>query len=363
MSPDAGSGGPSGVSRAFRARRLLLSKWRRFTRWEFWPLWAVQTPVCAYLLWLALRHRGLGTFCAANPAIPAGGFVGESKSQILAQIKAGEFVARFAKIPAGNDAQKFAKRFMSESELSFPIVIKPDAGQRGLGVAIIHGESELEDYFAKERPDSIVQEFAAGQEFGVLYFRCPGEPRGHIFSVTEKRFPVITGDGASTLERLILLDDRAVCSAAMFLEKNHARLGWIPAEGEKVPLTDIGNHCRGTVFLDGAHILTPDLESAIDRIAQSFDGFYFGRFDIRTPSPADFQRGRNFKIIELNGATSEATHIYDPRHNYFYGQRILREQWRILFAIGAANRARGAKIPTVLELAKMLLDYEPANEA
>ena len=63
----------------FRGRRLLLSRWRRITRWEFWPPWAFYPPVVCYVLWLALKHRGLTLFTCANPAIPEGGFVGESK--------------------------------------------------------------------------------------------------------------------------------------------------------------------------------------------------------------------------------------------------------------------------------------------
>jgi hypothetical protein len=57
------------------------------------------------------------------------------------------------------------------------------------------------------------------------------------------------------------------------------------------------------------------------------------------------QAGRGFRIVELNGATSEATHIYDPKHNAIAGPllawRTLFEQWSLMFAIGAANRAAG----------------------
>ncbi|MCM2269902.1 MAG: DedA family protein, partial [Thermoanaerobaculia bacterium] len=36
----------------WRGRRLLLSRWRRLVRWEFWPLWLFQLPVVAHWLWL-----------------------------------------------------------------------------------------------------------------------------------------------------------------------------------------------------------------------------------------------------------------------------------------------------------------------
>jgi len=67
----------------WRGRRLLLSRWRRLRHWEFWPLWVVQLPIVAWVLLLGLRHRSLTLFTAANPGIPDGGFVGESKAAIL----------------------------------------------------------------------------------------------------------------------------------------------------------------------------------------------------------------------------------------------------------------------------------------
>ena len=57
-------------------QRLWLERWRRLTRWEFWPAWIVYPPVVLYVLWLAIRHRGLHVFAACNPAIPGGGFIG-----------------------------------------------------------------------------------------------------------------------------------------------------------------------------------------------------------------------------------------------------------------------------------------------
>jgi hypothetical protein len=53
--------------------------------------------------------------------------------------------------------------------------------------------------------------------------------------------------------------------------------------------------------------------------------------------------GRNLKVIELNGVTSEATSIYDPRNSVLAAWRVLFAQWRIAFEIGAQNRKRGAR--------------------
>jgi len=44
-------------------------------------------PVVAYIAYLGIKFRSWTLFTAANPAISAGGFVGESKYQILEQLK------------------------------------------------------------------------------------------------------------------------------------------------------------------------------------------------------------------------------------------------------------------------------------
>lgn len=338
----------------YRGRRLLVSRWRRLTRWEFWPPWAFYPPVVAYVALLALRHRSPTVFTCANPSMPAGGFVGESKMEILRGLSASPasapFVARAELIGASLPSSArlaAAREFMLRQVLSFPVILKPDAGQRGAGVAVVKNEDELEEYLRKAEGDTIIQEHVPGFEFGVFYYRYPGEERGRIFAVTDKRFPSVKGDGVSTLERLILADERAICMARFHLKQHGERLWDVPAEGEPVTLVELGTHCRGSLFLDGAWVCTPELEDAVDRLSRGFDSFYFGRYDIRTPSIEDFRRGENFKAVELNGVTSEATNIYDPKNGLFAAYKILFEQWRIAFEIGARNRERGAR-PTPL---------------
>jgi hypothetical protein len=196
----------------------------------------------------------------------------------------------------------------------------------------------------REEPSAIIaQTYVPGVEFGVFYVRRPTAECGEIFSITAKHLVAVVGDGRRTLEELILADDRAVCMARFFLGKHEARLDEIPGAGETITLSELGTHSRGALFLDGTHLVTPALTSAIERVSRAHAGFHFGRYDVRTPSAAALQRGE-FTVIELNGLTSEATSIYDPRHSVWFGWRVLCRQWRLAFVIGAENRAHG-KIP------------------
>jgi membrane protein DedA with SNARE-associated domain len=346
---------------SYRGRRLLVSNWRRLTRWEFWPLWMFYPPVVCYVVYLALKHRSLTVFTAANPAIPAGGFIGESKLDILRGLSSSNhFIARSSLIGASlklSSKIDAAKHFIVDNNLTFPVVLKPDQGQRGYGVAVIRSTEETDRYLSSAPVDTIIQEYAPGEEFGVFYYRRPDERHGRIFSITEKRMPSVVGDGASTLETLILQDKRAICMARFLLEKHRSRTSEVPARGERIQLVELGTHSKGAVFLDGNWIKTPELESRIDDIGRSYEGFYFGRFDIRTPSIDDFKAGRNFKIVELNGVTSEATHIYDPRNSVIDAYRVLFEQWRLAFEIGARNRDRGIRPSSLRELFGALANY------
>lgn len=345
-----------------KGRRLLMARWRRLARWEFWPAWAFYPPVVCYVIFLALKHRGLTLFTSANPAIIGGGFIGESKSEILRGLsKSGETVARWFLIEVSQNVEARiakAQAFMSGNGLGFPVVLKPDKGQRGSGVAVIRSEAELQDYLSRSPFDAIIQEYVPGLEFGVFYYRRPSEERGRIFSITEKRMPVVVGDGARTLERLILEDERAVCMARYYFDRPGGRLFDRPARGETVQLVELGTHCRGAIFLDGDRMKTAQLGEAFDRISKGFDGFYFGRFDVRASSVEAFKRGEGFKIIELNGVTSEATHIYDPKHTLRAAYKVLFEQWRLAFEIGAENRARGVLPTSVGMLARLMSEYQ-----
>ena len=271
---------------------------------------------------------------------------------------------RFALLPDGpvEERVRRALEFLERGGLSYPLILKPDAGQRGSGVAVIRSEDKLRDYLNSARYDTIIQEYAPGLEFGIFYYRHVSEMRGHILSITEKRLPILKGDGKQTLEYLILNDKRAVCMADFYSRKNAGQLDRVLPPGETVQLVELGTHCRGAIFLDGGHMITPALTEAIDGISQSFVGFYFGRYDIRTPCVEDLKAGQNFKIVELNGVSSEATHIYDPKLSLWQAYRVLFNQWRIAFEIGNENRKRGTKPATMWDLEKALLSYRDMSQ-
>jgi len=323
-------------------KRALPAVTERVARWEFWPMWVFYFPVAVYALLRLVRYRSISRLTEVtrvNPCMPLGGLVGESKSDILRLIPA-QVVLPFQTIDPGPAQQRLdvVLHFLTHSKIDWPVILKPDVGQRGEGVRRVDSVDEARDYLNRHEHKLVVQAFHAGPyEVGIFYHRLPGQIVGEIFSITDKVFPVLTGDGVATLRQLIERHPRFKRQRDVFFTTLASRLEDVPAMGELVKLSDTGNHCRGTMFRDGAPLHTPELARAINDIAVQIPGFYFGRFDIRYKDPQSRAAGTDLSIIELNGLTSEATHIYDPDGSPWIAWKTLLKQWRIAYRIGHAH--------------------------
>jgi membrane protein DedA with SNARE-associated domain len=338
---------------------------RRWAHWEFWPAWLFYIPVALYYAWLAIRHRGFTVPTSANPGMTTGGFVGESKYEILHQLQQtnADLVADAYLIEEETTTERLLSlhRLCREHKIGLPFILKPDVGQRGNGVRLIRSMRAALEYLEKVSAPVIVQRYAAGPyEAGIFYYRFPGESRGQIFAITEKEFPTITGDGTHTVEELIRADSRAALMARTYLRRFSSCRDKILVVGEILKLVETGNHAQGCIFRDGMHLHTTALEQAIDEISQQLPGFFIGRYDVRYQSEEDFKQGRDFQIVELNGATSEATSIYDARNSLVSAYRTLFRQWRLVFAIGAANRANGHASASLMMLWRNWRQYSAA---
>ena len=348
------------VARTVRGRRMWQRVSARLDRWlrpEFWPSALVYAPIAPWLLWLAARHGGIGTIGAANPGLEDGGFVGESKFAILSSLPA-RWTLPSALVPPGEPIVRMRtfEAAMRAGQWAYPVILKPDVGQKGVGVRRITSRDEAWAYFASEAGAVVAQAYHPGPfEAGVFYYRRPGEVRGRIFSITDKRFPTLVGDGMSTVEDLLWAHPRYRLQVALFLKRHDGTR--VLADGERLALVTSGNHCQGAMFLDGADLITPALSARIDDIARQIPGFFIGRFDVRYASLEGFRRGQDLGIVELNGVTSESTNIYDPGYGAWRAWRTLARQWQLVFEIGAANRAIGAPALDLRRLLKLTLAY------
>ncbi|MEL7024878.1 MAG: alpha/beta fold hydrolase [Pseudomonadota bacterium] len=340
----------------WRGRRLALGSWRRMTRFEYWPRWALYAPVILFNIALAIRYRSLTAFALANPAMPLSGVTGESKSAILSALAPSGRVAPFITITtrSATEATEQVDQWLSESGNRYPVVMKPDVGERGRDVRIIHNADEVARYTTSATDTVIAQAMAGGDEFGVLYRRYPNRSEGDITSIAHKGNTLVTGNGHSSLETLILEDDRAVNMAPYFLEAHAAELNEVPASGQKIRLNHIGTHSRGSIFTDECALASEALRQTLDQITSHFEGFHLGRFDLFAPDRSALHDGHSLMIVELNGLTSEPAHIYQPGGSLFAGIRAVCRHWHDAWIIGDQLRKRGARPPGALRMVREL---------
>lgn len=343
---------------------------------EFWPAWLFYAPVAVQWLALGLRYGSPLLLTAANPRIAAGGLCGESKSSILDQVQgpARQWLAPYVRIVTDPDRQAgiaAAEAALARASLAYPIVGKPDIGCNGTGVRLLEERDDLAR-FMTDYPSGVavlLQEFVPYEgEAGIFYMRHPDEPSGKVTSLTLKSAPVVVGDGRSTIEALIKNDPRAGLVPHLYLPRLAGRLKEVPPTGMPVRLVFVGNHCKGSTFRNGRGEITATLAAAINEIAQAIPDFHFGRIDVRFSSLAQLRRGRGFRIIEINGSGSEATHIWDPATRLADAYEAQFFHYRAAFMIGRANRARGHRPSSIREtfrlwrMQKRLMASYPMND-
>jgi hypothetical protein len=327
--------------------------------WEYWPFGILQFPVIIYWLWLSLRARTILFFSASNPGIPMGGMFGESKADILNQIPA-QYIPKtsIVRLPV---TQSQVLEIIRAAGFSFPVIFKPDLGERGFMVRRIRDEASVEQYLREIKIDFIIQELVElPHEFGVFYQRYPSHAHGKVTSIVMKEMLIVTGDGRQTLRELILSKDRAKLQWEKLKIKFKDRLGEIVPKGECIELVSIGNHALGTKFLNGNHLIIPELSASFDRISKHVSGFYFGRFDLRCQSIDDLTKG-NVKIVELNGCGAEPAHIYDPDFKFAHAVVVLFKHWRTIFEIARENHKLGVPYVSLREAYRYYRRFKDAT--
>lgn len=292
-------------------------------------------------------------FSNVNPSMKYSGVMGDSKNKVLSLIPAG-FIPKSVFLPEHPNLQQ-STCLIQKKGMEYPFVVKPDVGERGKGVEIIRNESEFAAYLRGKEMDLIVQEYVElGYEFGVMYHRLPGEEQGKITSVTMKGFLTVEGDGHHTLSELLGKEIR-VNSRLDYLEnKFTCRWNKVVPENEKVLIEPIGNHSRGTKFLNANHLINDDLHGLFNSIADKIEGFYYGRFDLKVPDIESLYTGEKMKILELNGVSSEVAHIYDPDYSIAKAYRDTAIHMKYIYEISRRNKKLGYKFDSLAEFLKDL---------
>jgi hypothetical protein len=320
----------------------------RLFNWEYWSFNTVYLPIYPIWIFLCLRARSFFFFAASNPSIQNGGFLNESKEDIYALMPDHLHPKTvFFKLPINADHVINA---LKRQGLDYPLIGKPDSGGRGRGVKRLMDEEAVRDYVKGTIMNFHIQEYVSYKnEVGIFYHRYPGEAKGRISGIVRKKFLTVKGDGFHTIRELLEHNKRGIMYMEAMKRMHGAALNEVLPEGEEKVVSPYGNHARGSLFLDDSHLADELLTGSIDRICKQVKDFYYGRLDIRFNTWEQLRHGEALSVIEVNGAGSEPTHMYDPRHSLFFAWKEIVRHWFILWRISRMNHKRGYRYLSLKE--------------
>ena len=313
-------------------------------------------PLLFIWLWFALRARALFFFSAVNPVIETGGMWGESKYNILKRIP-GNHLPKTIFVEKGSNVNWIINK-IQKLNLNYPVIAKPNVGERGTLVAKIKDEQALIDYSEKNKIDFLIQEFISlPTELAVMHHRFPGQKNGRVTSICIKETLKVTGDGKSSVRELMEQNVRASFQIGRFKKQFPDVLNKIPKPQQILELEPIGNHCRGTMFLNGNQYIDEKLNAIFNEVAGQMDDIYYGRFDMKCQSIKDLKNGKGFMVMEYNGIGAEPAHIYDPSYPFFKKYKDIYSHWKIIYKIYKIQKKRGVKPMSASEAIKRMKEY------
>jgi hypothetical protein len=328
--------------------------WIRLFHWEYWNFNIVYLPVYPFFLFLCLRARSFFFFTASNPKIKNGGFLGESKRELY-EITPKTLQPKTIFFPLGSNIQNVRQK-LTEGGLTYPLIGKPDIGGRGRGIKKIDDDKKLSDFVSTTTMDFHIQEFVTyPNELGIFYYRYPDRENGEISGIVRKEFLTVSGDGKKTVRSLLAENPRAILQLSKLEIQEPDLMNLVPVYGQPITVVPYGNHARGALFIDDTHTCNPALVTAVDQICKQIPEFYFGRLDIRYESRTLLEQGKSFSVIEVNGAGSEPTHIYDPRHSILFAWKEIMRHLNILYRISVANHRLGNSYMSIQDGVRMYL--------
>ena len=309
----------------------------KLTNWEYWPTFMFYIPNVPYAFYLAAKARSLVFYTATNPGIKSSGNGTESKYKTIQLIPKKHRPKTILVTP--KERFKTVLKNIELEKIKFPLIAKPDIGFRGMLVKKINSEDELKEYLKKYPIPIIIQEFIKYKnECGIFYYRIPTKKNGTITSITLKKYATVIADGKSTLSELILADERAKMYHDLYKEIHKENMDLVPRKNKEILLTVIGNHSKGTEFLNGNQLISRELTQILDQINKEIDGWYYGRIDLKYNTFEELENGKNFKILEINGIISEPTHVFDARtYSYFDAVKAIKKHWKIVYQVAKAN--------------------------
>ena len=313
--------------------------WEKITNWELWPFGLRYSMIAPVWVWYIIRARTPWFFSPSNPTLTFGGFEGEDKREMYDQLPP-ELYPKTIYIQPKSDFSS-VKEQMIKYGFTYPFIVKPDVGMKGLLFRKIDTEAELLTYHSGVPYDYLIQDLVDYPlEISVFYYRYPGEEKGEITGFIQKELMDVIGDGKRTLLELIMDHPKAQYRVEEMRVKHQEWLKTIIPANERYILTYAANLNRGAKFTNLQHLIDDNLLHIFDQLSHKTT-FYYGRYDIKCASIEDLKQGKNFSILEFNGSGAEPNHVYQSGLSLFQAYRVILKHWKVLYRISRINYHRG----------------------
>ncbi len=312
----------------------------RLFHWELWPFEVIYIPLVFVWMYYAIKAKAFWFFSNVNPTLTFSGFEGEPKREMYEQLPVQLYPATI--YVSSTEEPIYIAKHVKEAGISFPFIAKPDIGTQGLMCRKINNVNDLLQYHSFISANYVVQTFVdLPEEYSVFYIRYPNEKKGKITGLILKNYLAVLGDGKSTLQQLILKNDKAKFRTKEVFVKHKTNLHCIIPKDETYFLSYMGNHNRGARFSNLHNEIDEQLCSVFDKISIAAPFFYYGRYDLKCTSLADLKKGKNIQILEYNGTGAEPNHIYDCGMSYVSALKTIAQHWKEMYRIGKINHQKG----------------------
>ena len=313
-------------------------------------MWLFYIPVALYGLILSLKARSITFFTTVNPCMRYSGGLEYSKMDHY-RFLPNEILPKTILINKNIENFKL-QNLIIEEQFQFPLIVKPDMGQRGKEVKKVDSLNDLIDFLVQaSRDEFLLQEYIEYPlELGIFFIKTPDGKEEKITSITKKKFLSVKGDGKSTLRKIISKNIRAIGHKRKLKRKLKSQWNSVIPKDREILLEPIGNHNRGTEFINANSLISKDLKNVISWVVSHIPDFYYGRINLKTKS-IEALLNKDLKVLEINGVNSEPSHIYDTKTKIKDAYKDLFWHMDMMFKISQQNRkTKGLKTASFREI-------------
>jgi hypothetical protein len=313
---------------------------KKLSNWEAWPFKLIYAPLVPFWVWYMIKSRAVWFFTPSNPKLTFGGMEGEPKREMYDLLPLHLYPTTFNILPAEDFNIVMEK--LKASSIVYPLIVKPEVGGQGILFRKIDTEAEFKHYHSIMTFEYIVQEMVHyNMEVSVFHIRHPKDKKGIVTGFLHKIPLNVMGNGASTLEELILNNPKSANRVEELKTKHIDKWNIIIPANEKYILSYAANHNRGAHFIDLKHEIDDRLVAVFDKLSIEINDFFYGRYDIMCNSVADLKEGKNYTILEYNGCGAEPNHFYDTGYTLGAAYKEILKHWKALYEISKYNKSKG----------------------